>query len=162
MITAENAKLCQQLSVQTRLAAKIARQQEVLELKQVIQAQAKAVITQAPAPVITEPAPDLTIYTRTRAERVRLQLDRVDAMMLVESDPQKLDRLASAQARLSEQERILAGRPLPGSYRPMPERTSRKAGRTVEAWADTPQPVVSGVVPPSTVPAQTPQDGTST
>jgi len=30
----------------------------------------------------------------------------------------KLDRLASAQARLSEQERLLAGRPMPGSFRP--------------------------------------------
>ena len=41
-----------------------------------------------------------------------------NGMLLSERDPQKLDRLASAQARLSEQERVLSGRPLPGSLKP--------------------------------------------
>jgi hypothetical protein len=57
-------------------------------------------------------------YVNERLARVRLQLDRLDKMMMSEKDPQKLDRLASAQARLAEQERILNGRPLPGSRRP--------------------------------------------
>lgn len=57
-------------------------------------------------------------YKAQRLARVRKQLDRIDSLMEKEIDPQKLDRLASAQARLSEQERILAGRPLPGSHRP--------------------------------------------
>jgi hypothetical protein len=61
-------------------------------------------------------------YVSERLSCVRLQLDRVDGMMMTEKDPQKLDRLASAQARLAEQERILNGRPLPGSMRPRPER----------------------------------------
>lgn len=60
----------------------------------------------------------LTDYVRQRLLRVRTQLDRLDRMMLTETDPQKLDRLASAQARLSEQERTLAMRPAPGSLRP--------------------------------------------
>jgi hypothetical protein len=51
---------------------------------------------------------------------VRKHLDRLDELMMTETDPQKLDRLASAQARLAEQERILDGRPLPGSLRPKP------------------------------------------
>jgi hypothetical protein len=58
-------------------------------------------------------------YVSARLSRVRLQLDRVDEMMMTEKDPQKLDRLASAQARLAEQERIMSGRPLPGSRRPV-------------------------------------------
>jgi hypothetical protein len=45
-------------------------------------------------------------------------LDRLDDFMLTESDPQKLNRLASAQERLSKQEGILDHRPLPGSERP--------------------------------------------
>lgn len=49
----------------------------------------------------------------------------LDAMVLEETDPQKLDRIASAQAKLAEQERILDGRPLPGSRRPGSERPAR-------------------------------------
>lgn len=66
-----------------------------------------------------KPEPDS--YRTERLARVRKQLSRLDSMMERESDPQKLDRLASAQYRLSEQERILAGRPNPGSLRPKPQ-----------------------------------------
>jgi len=66
-------------------------------------------------------------YAGRRLARVRMQLDRVDDMMMKESDPQRMDRLASAQARLSEQERVLAGRPLPGSHRPAKERPPTKS-----------------------------------
>jgi len=65
-------------------------------------------------------------YNVQRLMRVRKQLNRIDSMMEREDDPQKLDRLASAQARLSEQERILRGEPLPGSRRPAPERKSSR------------------------------------
>lgn len=57
-------------------------------------------------------------YKGERLARVRKQLAKLDSLLEKETDPQKLDRLASAQYRLSEQERILAGRPLPGSHRP--------------------------------------------
>lgn len=65
-------------------------------------------------------------YTTKRLARVRLQLDRLDNMLLTERDPQRLDRIASAQARISEQERILSGRPMPGSLRPRSERQSKR------------------------------------
>ena len=67
---------------------------------------------------------DDTLFIAKRLARVRKQLDRIDGMIEKEIDPMKLDRLASAQARLSEQERLLAGRPMPGSFRPKkpPER----------------------------------------
>lgn len=73
--------------------------------------------------------PDLIeqdVYRMDRLKRVRMQLDNLDRLILAERDPVKLDRFASAQARLAEQERILAGRPLPGSYRP----NQRKAKQT--------------------------------
>lgn len=57
-------------------------------------------------------------YSQRRLARVRLQLDRLDKMMMEVNDPQKLDRIASAVARLAEQERQLSGRPLPGTLRP--------------------------------------------
>lgn len=67
-------------------------------------------------------------YVFQRLMRVRRQLDRIDRMMMTESDAQKLDRLASAQARLSEQERTLAMRPAPGSLRPKGTTTPTVAG----------------------------------
>jgi hypothetical protein len=57
-------------------------------------------------------------YVAKRLLRVRKQLSKLDRLIESENDPQKLDRLACAQARLSEQERILDNRPLPGSHRP--------------------------------------------
>jgi len=54
-------------------------------------------------------------------------LEKLDDMISKERDPQKLDRLASAQSRLSAQEFALAGRPMPGSRRPARERRSRPA-----------------------------------
>jgi hypothetical protein len=64
-------------------------------------------------------------YVNERLSRVRAQLERIDSMMEEELDPQRLDRLASAQARLSAQEFALAGRPQPGSRRPGRERPSK-------------------------------------
>ena len=61
---------------------------------------------------------DSLAYVALRLARVRRQLDRLDEMMMTEKDAQKLDRLASAQLKVSEQERIADGRPLPGSRRP--------------------------------------------
>ena len=57
-------------------------------------------------------------YFERRLARVRVQLDRLDEMMLREENPQAIDRLAAAAARLAEQERIMDGRPLPGQLRP--------------------------------------------
>lgn len=52
-------------------------------------------------------------HRKLRLLRVRKQQDRVDEMLLVEDDPAKLDRLASAAIRLNEQERQLSNRSLP-------------------------------------------------
>jgi hypothetical protein len=65
-------------------------------------------------------------------------------MMMSEDDPQRLDRLASAQMRLAEQERILAGRPLPGSRKPAPERV---AGRRSAPSLHAPTPSEPSALP---------------
>jgi len=78
-------------------------------------------------------------FNALRIVRVREQLVKLDAMLAKETDPQKLDRLASAQARLSEQERILDGRPLPGSRRPKEDRTPR-GGSWIELQPALPAP----------------------
>jgi len=82
----------------------------------------------------------LNDFNTTRLLRVREQLTKLDAMIEAEKDAQKLDRLASASSKLSEQERILDGRPLPGSRRP----TSDKVPRTwVELQPALPQVATS-------------------
>jgi hypothetical protein len=65
-------------------------------------------------------------YVSARLSRVRVQLDLVDKRITEQAnaktvDGQVLNWLCSAQERLAEQERILAGRPLPGSRRPASE-----------------------------------------
>lgn len=57
-------------------------------------------------------------YNIHRIASVRAQIERLDGLMLKTTDAHKLDRLASALAKLSELERVLDGRPLPGSHRP--------------------------------------------
>ena len=69
-------------------------------------------------------------YDVRRLHRVRAQLDQLDAAITRETakdhpDGQRLNWLASAQERLAEQERQLAGRPLPGSFRPREDRSAR-------------------------------------
>lgn len=77
--------------------------------------------SQLPSPalvaLVTALSPD-DAYRLSRLACVRAHLDRLDKMLQTEKDPRDLDRLASATARLSEQERLLAGRPLPGAHRP--------------------------------------------
>lgn len=97
--------------------------------------------------------------------RVRKQIkmlnDRIDAEVEacpvgkdgVERDnSQAIDRLASAIARLSERERQLANRPLPGSYKPQVQRTKRSYAQTEQPSSIETRTSVeptTGGVPPS-------------
>jgi hypothetical protein len=80
-----------------------------------------------------QPAPEqpaeqpLTRYKLDRLRRVRKQIERIDSMLEEEDDPGKLDRLASASMRLSDQERVLRGEPLPGSLRPATDQAKPSA-----------------------------------
>lgn len=70
-------------------------------------------------------------FVARRLNRVRAQLDLLDTAVeteLAKSNPdgQKLNWLAATSERLSNIERTLDGRPLPGSRRPAPE-SSRPA-----------------------------------
>jgi hypothetical protein len=98
-----------QNAAENAIKAHEARKQR-LEAEQ-IQRDAEA----ANALTMQAPADD---YRATTLARVRIQLDKIFNMMLAEDDPAKIDRLASAQARLGEQERQLSNRPLPGSLKP--------------------------------------------
>ena len=92
--------------------------------------------TPEPPQPATEPA---DVYTSQVLARVRVQLNLVNsaltnALEQPKPDAQAIDRLASAQMRLAEQERILAGRPLPGSRKPAPDRADRRQGRSVVVY----------------------------
>ena len=66
-------------------------------------------------------------FAERRLMRVREQLEKLDDIAKNEKDTKRLKELADATTRLSEQERILAGRPLPGSRRPASDRGSARA-----------------------------------
>lgn len=102
-----------------------------------------------PEPPQPPPTPDpfADDFTSQRLTRVRKQLERIDSMIETETDPQKLDRLAAASMRLSDQEFALANRPKPGNRRPGPERVRRGAGLEL-------LPLPSPVVQPAPVQVQ--------
>jgi hypothetical protein len=83
-------------------------------------------------------------FRRLRLSRVRAQLTQLDKMIAEETDAQKIDRLASAQSRLAEQERLLTGTPLPGSLRP--------GGRRSVARTSVPAAIVALHDPPADTP----------
>lgn len=116
LFTAETAAKAARLSVIARKANQTDREREELAEKQRELAAEKAGVS----------------YTDKTLARVRLQLDKVYDAFLVEArkrrpDAAKLDKLASAQARLYEQERQLANRPLPGSLKPVVEKPKRSS-----------------------------------
>ncbi len=62
--------------------------------------------------------PDLSdTYIINRLLRVREQIDRLDNILGATLDPNKIERLCSAIYRLQDMERVLAGRPSPGTTR---------------------------------------------
>jgi hypothetical protein len=66
-------------------------------------------------------------YVSVELTRARAHISRINSMLDKEQDAQQLERLARALNVLSERERVLAGRPLPGSRKPAPERSKPKA-----------------------------------
>lgn len=95
-------------------------------------------------------------YQDRRLARVRVQLNQLDEAITretskVQPDGQRLNWLAQAQDRLSEQERILAGRPLPGSRRPREERS-----RPTPAYDDSPPVPAKPVAPVAPAPVVPP------
>lgn len=76
-------------------------------------------------------------YHSQRLLRVRMQINLLDKEIrnCIEDgveDAGRLDRMVSAQSRLSEQERVLSGRPLPGSLRP---RAGKQSGQPKSSQA---------------------------
>jgi hypothetical protein len=113
--------------------------------------EAPVAIPQITTPIAQNIAQPLADYAERRLNRVREQLDKIDAMAFEENDPKRLKELADASARLSDQEFKLAGRPSPGSRRP-PTDKAQRAG----AWGEL-QPALPQVAPVAAVaPVQSP------
>lgn len=107
---------------------------------------------------LAAPLPTVDDYTKLRLSCVRGQLAQVDRAILLEAgkdhpDGQRLNWLAAAQERLAEQERILAGRPLPGSRRPAPESRTRAPAASLPDPIEPVPPLTHPTIPPLTTPA---------
>jgi hypothetical protein len=87
-------------------------------------------------------------FTVRKLARVRGQIDQVEKLLDKADEPQAVDRFCNALTRLYDVERILAGRPLPGSRRPKDERGPRASAGWIEL-----QPVAPGDQP-QVAPAQ--------
>lgn len=77
--------------------------------------------------VAAQTAPPASDYVAARLMRVREHIARVDGELAKASEALDIERLARALAALAELERVLDGRPLPGSRRPGKERAERRA-----------------------------------
>lgn len=72
-------------------------------------------------------APHEDDYVAKRIASARAQIERLEALALTLSDALDIERTARAVASWSEIERVLSGRPLPGSRRPGKERPISEA-----------------------------------
>ena len=130
---AQSARAAALKGVELRRQRKLAQSSAhaaLLELVPAFQAQAQASIS-LPQP---QPKDD---YQSKQLIRVREQIDMLsdkltEAMTADETDAGAIDRLANALNRLRDQERILDGRPLPGSKRPATEKPKRNQGQSFE------------------------------
>ncbi len=94
-------------------------------------------------------------YRLKRLSQVRINVSRLDDMLTKASDPMQVDQISRALQRVSEIERQLAGRPMPGSRKPPPERQGRAGGRF---WNPaTPQPGPTPTEPPAPPQAELPK-----
>ena len=101
--------------------------------------------------VQSQPAEPSDSFTVRKLARVRGQIDAVEKLLDAATEPQAVDRFANALTRLYDLERILAGRPLPGSRRPPAERATSRRGGPVGIVDD--QPTAPSVHTPATPPA---------
>ena len=74
-------------------------------------------------------------------------------MLEAEDDPQRMDRLAAASMRLSDQEFALSGRPKPGNRRPGPDKPGPKGG---VFWGGSAAAAPAGPAVSQSQPAETP------
>jgi hypothetical protein len=77
-------------------------------------------------------------FVSRKLARVRGQIDVIEKLLDKATEPQAVDRFCNALTRLYDVERILAGRPLPGSRRPREDR-----GRVSAGWIEL-QPELPG------------------
>ena len=135
--TKENARQFQAKSAAARKQASLARLAEPTPKP-----------TAPVAKPTAEPIADSCVneFTQRKLARVRGQIDRVEGLLDDACEPQAVDRFANALTRLYDLERVLAGRPLPGSKRPAPERATK--AREAGAWlAVTDPPAVLAEMP---------------
>ena len=123
LLTPETSRKYAAKSLATRRANREARlaMEAMPETMEEVKELVEKTIESTPKPVVEKPIePEDKVYRFFDLRRacVRKQLLKIDAMILKEQDPQKLDRLASANAKLSDLERVMSGRPLPGQLRP--------------------------------------------
>ena len=93
----------------------------------------------------------LNDFQSRRLVRVRAQLDRIDYMLITARDSKRIKELTDASTRLSEQERILAGRPLPGTKRP-PAEGARRSREVTALLVDEVKPAVQVAPVPEVAP----------
>jgi hypothetical protein len=115
----------------TKEAAAIAGRKSAAILKQIKAAEAKRIaqLEQLAAKAKLQPSHE---YLEQRIKNTRLTIERLEKLLMRAKNTQDLDKLASALSKLADLERVLDGRPLPGTRRPKADRASSRASMPVE------------------------------
>lgn len=112
-ISKENARALREKSIEAQKRNKLALEQRLQ------MAESQALIAQPLiAAAVARTVQDSTSYVSERLTRTREHLKRLDAELEAAEDPRAVKAICDAMARLAEIERILDGRPLPGSHSP--------------------------------------------
>lgn len=128
--TPEQARLNAAKSAASRKSLAAHRRESIKQAAKQAAANPFQALTAQPATVQLTGTHGPDTFARERLAKVRKQVLKLDCLLSdacddPELDPGHIDKLASAISRLSEIERQLSDRPLPGSKRPAPEKASQ-------------------------------------
>lgn len=98
---------------------------EVARMNAAKSAEVRRANAQAKRNGITPLASTDAAYLRKRLARVRLQIEDMNKRLDAEQDPQAVQWIVNSIYRLTELERVIAGRPLPGQLKPVAARPAR-------------------------------------
>jgi len=126
--TAANAAENARKAVQARIRRKAEQEQAIAQAKADLEL-VKPLLGKAIELATGHASVPDSEYRLQRLARTREQIETLDAQLLATDDPRAIKAITDSIRNLAEIERILAGRPLPGSHRP----TKPKSG-TVQSF----------------------------
>lgn len=120
LFTSENAREMNRRAVEARRQNKLAEQERILSLEQQVKT-----VQPLLAKAVAETLEPRNSFVATRLRIAREQLCQLDEQLSQATDPKAIKAICDSIRAISEVERVLDGRPSPGSRRPGREKPSK-------------------------------------